>query len=79
MKNKQINYKQILFDWANSYYGCDVCKKRYNPVSKCEESCVFELDIEEFLLKLNEDYLCNAFDGGYPLFNESKNLDDYYL
>ena len=79
MENNNINYKQILFDWAESYYGCAVCKKRYNPTSKCEESCVFELDLEEFLPLLNEDYLCSTFGGGEPLFYEHKEVADYTL
>lgn len=79
MENKKINYKQILFDWAESYYGCDVCKKRFSPYDKCEESCVFELDLEEFLPLLNEDYLCTTFGGGEPLFYEAKKLEDYTL
>ena len=77
--NNNYNYKQILFDWAESYYGCDVCKKRYNPTSKCEESCVFDLDLEEFLPKLNDDFLCSCFGGGYPLFDTSKNIEDYTI
>ena len=79
MENNNINYKQILFDWAESYYGCDVCKKRYSPTTVCEESCIFELDLEEFLPKLNEDYLCDAFGGGCPLFDLPKKVEDYTI
>ena len=79
MEDNKINYKQILFDWAESYYRCNVCKNRFNPTTKCEESCVFELDLEEFLPLLNEDYLCSAFGGGEPLFYEYKTIKDYLM
>ena len=77
MESNKINYKQILFDWAEIYYRCDVCKKRYSPTTVCEKSCVFELDLEEFIPKLNEDYLYDTFGSGCPLFDEPKNLEDY--
>jgi hypothetical protein len=40
---------------------------------------VFELDLEEFLPKLNEDYLCDTFGGGKPLFYEPKEIEDYLV
>lgn len=77
MKEK-INYKQILFDWADSYYGCDVCKNNYLPASECESSCLFDLNIEEFLRRVSEDFLCYSC-GGCPLFYDPRTVDDYMI